>query len=70
VTGAPRARSPLLLAWRSYTDGRTHYVRASNGDEELYDLGDDAEEERNLAGEQGARLDRARTHLDTVHPSR
>jgi arylsulfatase A-like enzyme len=59
---SPVCRGPL----RSMVEGRYHYIACGDGREELYDLEDDPDETRNLAGRtpQGVSLGRFRRVLD------
>jgi arylsulfatase A-like enzyme len=54
----------LLLSMRAVYDGRFHYIRRSDGVEELYDISADPAELHDLAGHGGPELDRLRALLD------
>jgi arylsulfatase A-like enzyme len=53
----------LLLRHRAVTDGRMHYLRRSDGREELFDLESDPEERTNLAPQGGPALELFRSML-------
>jgi arylsulfatase A-like enzyme len=62
--------APNSKDWRppgtmsSLVDGRFHYILNADGSEELYDIVDDGEEARNLAGEDRGALERMRRLLE------